>query len=93
AGWVRSLTSRAPAPDLTVFLRVRPWVALARRYAASAEREIFEVPAFQRRVHRAYGAALAGIVAEGQRVADLDGERAPDAVAAEVAGAVGKLLR
>ncbi|HET8725505.1 MAG TPA: dTMP kinase [Anaeromyxobacteraceae bacterium] len=93
AEWVRALNARAPAPVLTVFLRVRPAVALARRYAATAEREIFEVPAFQRRVHRAYGAALAGIVADGQRVAELDGERGPDDVARAVAAAVGTLLR
>jgi dTMP kinase len=92
-GWVRAINARAPAPDLTVFLRVRPSVALRRRYAATAEREIFEVPAFQRRVHRAYGRALAGIVAGGQRVAELDGERPPDAVAAAVAAAVEKLAR
>jgi dTMP kinase len=90
--WVQEINGRAPAPDLTIFLRVRPAVALRRRFAASSDREIFEVPEFQRRVHRAYGRALAGIVAAGQRVADLDGERPPDAVAAAVATAAGALL-
>ena len=62
AAWVAAINAKAPAPDLTVFLRVRPAVALRRRYAATAEREIFEVPEFQRRVHRAYGRALARLV-------------------------------
>ena len=79
------------APDLTVFLRVRPAVALRRRYAATAEREIFEVPEFQRRVHRAYGRALARLVESGERIAVLSGEKPVDRVAEEVAGAVGNL--
>jgi len=92
ADWVASLNGRAPAPDLTLFLRVRPAVALGRRYAATAEREIFEVPAFQRKVHRAYGRALARIVAAGERVADLPGERSVEQVASDVARAVEELL-
>ncbi|HEY6105773.1 MAG TPA: dTMP kinase, partial [Anaeromyxobacteraceae bacterium] len=52
--WVEAANARAPAPDLTVFLAVRPAVALRRRFAASAERELFEVPEFQRRVALAY---------------------------------------
>jgi dTMP kinase len=92
AAWVAALNAKAPAPDLTLFLRVRPAVALRRRYAASAEREIFEVPAFQRRVHRAYGQALSRIVDAGERVADLDGEQPVDRVAGDVARAVEMIL-
>ena len=92
AAWVAALNAKAPAPDLTLFLRVRPAVALRRRYAASTVREIFEVPAFQRRVHRAYGQALARIVDAGERVADLDGEQPVEQVAREVARAVGTIL-
>jgi dTMP kinase len=90
--WVGRINAKAPAPDLTLFLRVRPAVALRRRYAASEDREIFEVPAFQRRVHRAYGRALAGLIRAGERVADLDGEQAVERVAGDVARSVGKLL-
>ena len=92
AAWVAALNAKAPSPDLTLFLRVRPAVALRRRYAATAEREIFEVPAFQRRVHRAYGQARARIVDAGERVADLDGEQPVEQVAREVARAVGMIL-
>jgi dTMP kinase len=90
AAWVAQINAKAPAPDLTLFLRVRPTVALRRRYAATAEREIFEIPAFQKRVHRAYGLALARLVHAGERVADLDGERSMERVAEDVARAVGK---
>ncbi|MGA8890715.1 MAG: dTMP kinase [Anaeromyxobacteraceae bacterium] len=92
ADWVAAINGRAPPPGLTLFLDVRPAVALGRRYAATPDREIFEVPAFQRRVHRAYGRALARIEAEGQRVARLDGERPVDAVTADIARAVEKVL-
>ncbi len=92
AAWVAGLNAKAPAPDLTLFLRVRPAVALRRRYAATTEREIYEVPAFQRRVHRAYGRALASLVASGDRVADLDGEQPVERVTADVARAVEKVL-
>ena len=91
AAWVAAINAKAPAPDLTLFLRVRPSVALRRRYAATAEREIFEVPGFQRRVHRAYGRALARLADAGERVAVLDGEKAVERVSAEVARAVERL--
>jgi dTMP kinase len=92
ADWVAAINGRAPPPDVTLFLGVRPAVALRRRYAATAEREIFEVPAFQRRVHRAYRKALAGLAGRGERIVTLDGEKAPDGVAADVASAVGEIL-
>jgi dTMP kinase len=92
AAWVADINGRAPAPDLTLFLRVRPAVALRRRYAATAEREIFEVPEFQRRVHRAYGRALARIVLAGERVVEIAGEEPVDRVAGDVARAVEKIL-
>jgi dTMP kinase len=89
--WVAAVNARAPAPDLTVFLRVRPAVALRRRYAATTEPEIFEVPGFQRRVHRAYGRALARLVKAGERVVVLRGEQPVERVADEIAAAVERL--
>jgi len=83
-GWVEALNREAPAPDLTIFLEVRPAVALRRRYAASAEREIYEVPAFQRRVATAYRRALRRLRERGERVAVVDGEKEVAAVAAAV---------
>jgi dTMP kinase len=83
-GWVHAVNREATAPSLTVFLRVRPEVALRRRRAASMDREIYEVGAFQRKVARSYVAALARLRDAGERVAELDGERP----VAEVADAV-----
>ncbi len=93
AAWVAAINSRAPPPDLTVFLSVRPAVALGRRYAASAEREIFEVPEFQRRVHRAYLRELARLARGRSRVAHIAGEQSVEAVAADIARTVEGIVR
>jgi dTMP kinase len=92
-GWVESVNSRAAAPDVTLFLEVSPRTATRRRFAASTNRELFEEPAFQRRVARAYRRAIAHLVGLGQRVEIVDGERSPDEVTACLASAVRDLLR
>jgi dTMP kinase len=89
--WVEGVNGRAPPPDLTVFLRARPAVALRRRRAASMDREIFEVAEFQRKVARAYERGLERLRAAGQRVAEVDGEAAVEAVAGAVWDAVSRL--
>ncbi|HEU4382008.1 MAG TPA: dTMP kinase [Anaeromyxobacteraceae bacterium] len=91
AAWIGQVNARAPAPDLTVFLEVRPAVGLRRRFAASAERELFEVPAFQRRVAAAYRRSIASLRRAGQRVEVLSGEAPVAEVAAAVARAVARL--
>lgn len=91
--WVAGLNARAPGADLTLFLRVEARVALGRRFAASEEREIFEVPAFQRRVARAYGRALARLRRAGGRVVEVDGARPVEEVTRALAAAVEPLLR
>ena len=93
APWVAAINSKAPAADLTLFLRVAPAVALRRRYAASAQREIFEVPDFQRKVHRAYGRALTGMVDAGERVVEIRGDGTVEAIGLAVTRAVEPLLR
>jgi dTMP kinase len=90
-GWVESLNARATSPDLVVFLRVRPALALRRRREASDAPELYEVDGFQRRVARSYARALARIRAGGQRVAEIDGERPIGAVAEAVWRAVASL--
>jgi dTMP kinase len=89
--WVEAVNGRAPAPHLTVFLRVRPEVALRRRRAASHDRELFEVAAFQRRVGRSYARGIARLRALGQLVVELDGEASEEEVAGAVWAAVGRL--
>lgn len=91
ARWVEEINARAPAPDLTVFLDVRPAVALRRRFAVSAERELFEVPAFQRKVGLAYRRSIRRLLRMEQRVEVLPGEGSIAGVAAAVARAVGRL--
>lgn len=91
--WVEAVNGRAPAPDVTIFLRVRPEIGLRRRHAASLDREIFEVAAFQRRVAAAYETAIERLAAAGQSVVVLDGEQPVDAVARAVQGEVRRLDR
>jgi len=90
ARWVEAVNAKAPPADLTLFLSVRPRVSLGRRYAASAEREIYEVPAFQRRVHQAYRKALRRL---GDRVVEIPGEGPVEEVSARLARAVQEHLR
>jgi dTMP kinase len=89
--WVEAVNGRAPAADLTLFLRARPRVALGRRRAASIDREIFEVEAFQRRVAGAYERGIARLRAARQPVAEIDGEASVEDVAAAIWDAVSRL--
>ena len=87
--WVAGVNREAAAADLVIFLRVRPEVALRRRHAASVDREIFEVDAFQRKVARRYDEAIGRLRGAGERVVEVDGE----VPVAEVAGAVWDVVR
>ena len=91
--WVARVNAKAPGADLTLFLRVQARVAMRRRFAASEDREIFEVPAFQRRVATAYGRALARLRGAGGRVVEVDGGRPVEVVTGALAAAVEPLLR
>ena len=87
--WVAGVNREAAVADLVVFLRVRSEVALRRRHAASIDREIFEVDAFQRKVARRYDEAIGRLREAGERVVEVDGE----VPVAEVAGAVWDVVR
>lgn len=89
--WVEAVNVRAPAPDVTLFLRARPGIAMRRRRAASMDREIFEISAFQRRVAQSYERAIARLRAAGQAVVEIDGEAPVDAVAEAVWAAVRRI--
>jgi len=82
--WVQAINARAPAPDVTILLRVGADVAFARRRSASHAREIFEKAEFQRRVAAAYERAVKVLRRGGQRVEILDGGAAPDAVSVAI---------
>ncbi len=89
--WIAAVNREAVAPDLVVFLRCRPEVALRRRRAASLDREIFEVDAFQRRVAHAYDGAIARLRRSGDRIVEVDGEMPVADVSAAVWTAVARL--
>jgi dTMP kinase len=86
--WVEVINREAASATAVVFLRVRPEVALGRRHAASVDREIFEVDAFQRKVARRYEEAIRRQRRGGQRVIEIDGEQPVEAVADAVWSAV-----
>ena len=93
AAWVEDINGRARAPDLTIFLRVRPGLALGRRRGAGTTPELYEVDAFQRQVARSYERAVSSLQAAGQRIEVLDGEQPVEVVAEAVARLVAKLRR
>lgn len=90
--WITALNQRARRPDLTVFLRVDPEVAAARRHAAGRDEELFEAIAMQRRVAAGYDEVMAALAAAGERIAILDGEAGLDAVTAAIVAAVTAIL-
>ncbi len=89
--WIEEVNREAADTDVVIFLRVRPEVALGRRHAASVDREIFEVDAFQRKVARRYEEAIRRLRRAGETVVEVDGEAPVDEVAAAVWGAVRRL--
>ncbi len=86
--WIRTLNQRARRPELTIFLRVRPEVAAARRVAAGRAQELFEDLPMQARVAAGYEVTLAELAAAGEVIVTLDGEQPLDAVTAAIVAAV-----
>ena len=87
--WIQEINREAADPEVVIFLRVRPEVALRRRHAASVDRDIFEVDAFQRRVARSYEEAIRRLRRAGETVVEVDGE----APVEDVAEAVWQVVR
>ncbi len=87
--WIQEINREAADPEVVIFLRVRPEVALRRRHAASVDRDIFEVDAFQRRVARSYEDAIRRLRRAGETVVEVDGE----APVEDVAEAVWQVVR
>ena len=88
--FVRSINEKAIAPDLTVFLRVRPEVAMARIEVSRTQRETFEQLPLQRKIAAGYEKALESY-RDGQ-LAIIDGEDEPSAVTIKVRAAVERLF-
>jgi len=78
--WIAQLNARARRPDLTVFLKVRPEIAAARRVAAGRVAELFEDMKMQEDVDAGYKATLSELAAAGESIEILDGEASADDV-------------
>lgn len=87
--WIRELNRHALRPDLTIFLRVAPRVAAARRVAAGRVQELFEDLPMQERVAANYDAVLRELAAAGERIEVLNGELELDAVTEAILTLVG----
>ena len=72
--WIVTLNERALKPDLTIFLKVRPEVAAARRVAAGRVQELFEDMRMQEEVDAGYTHTNRELAARGERIEILDGE-------------------
>jgi dTMP kinase len=78
--FVRAINAKAPSPDLTLFVRVRPETALMRRQGRALGEELYEALATQRRVAATYDEA-AEAFREAHCVAIVDGEASIEDVA------------
>ncbi|MDB4958050.1 MAG: thymidylate kinase [Myxococcales bacterium] len=86
--WIATINARAHRPDITVFLKVRPEIAAKRRHDAGRVQELFEDMQMQQDVDAGYRATIAELIAAGERIDVLDGERMPDDVFAAILGAI-----
>ena len=91
--WVRQINSRARTPDLTIYLDVRPGVAMERIQARAGERrELFEKRDLLEKVSAAYNSlyCVGGTAPRG--VVVVDGEASPDDVFSVCKTALERLL-
>lgn len=84
--WIRELNRFARRPDVTVVLDVSPEVAAARRRTRGGAAELFDDEGLQARLAAAY--LRAEELLPGDTILHVDGDRAPDEVAASVASAL-----
>lgn len=71
--WVRSINARAPAPDLTIYLRIDPAVARSRRTARGEPEELFDDHGLQQQISARYDALLGSDPSEGDWTLDPGG--------------------
>jgi dTMP kinase len=88
--WIRSCNQHARRPDLTVVVDVSPEVAAARRASRGGDAELYEEADLQARLAKAY--LRAEDLVPGDRVAHVDGDAGPDAVARAITAALAPLL-
>ncbi len=88
--FVKQINGLARTPDLTIFLRVSPEIAMERIARSRTERDAYEHLAFQREVAQSYERAIEQ--PEAGRVEILDGEQHPDAITSQVRALVSSLI-
>ena len=88
--FVRAINAKAPAPDLTLYIKVSAEVAMQRIATSRPDRDLFETLPFQRKVAHGYDLCAAAY-REGP-IITLDGEAPMDKVTNEVQRAVEHLL-
>jgi dTMP kinase len=71
--WVREINSRAPAPDLTLYLRIDPALARARRGQRGEPEEIFDDHGLQLRISARYDELLGSSPDDGDWLLDPAG--------------------
>ncbi len=81
-GWIQEINRQAPAPHLSIFFRVSPKTAAARRLARGDKPERFDAVARQERVVAAYEQALS-LPGVG-KVCVVDAEPGPQDVARQL---------
>ena len=81
--WIRELNRRARAPELTVFVDVRPEVAAERRRLANREDELFDAIETQTRVAIGYKKAIEWLK-DHEHIVTIDGERSLDEIESEI---------
>jgi dTMP kinase len=82
--WIRTLNVHTRAPDLTIYLQVRPEIAIQRRAAAGRPKEYFHDLATQREVELGYRATIEELKQDAERLEVIDGELSEDEVFAAV---------
>jgi dTMP kinase len=87
--WIMALHRHTRAPDVTVFLAVKPETGIARRAAIGRRQEYFHDVVIQREVVNGYRATIAELRSEGERIEVVDGEPDVQTVTAEVVRALG----
>lgn len=88
--WIREINRFARRPDITVVLDVTPDVAAARRRQRGGVVELFEDAELQARLSACY--RHCDDLVPGDRVIHVNGDRDPDAVAADIAEALEPLV-
>ncbi len=84
ASWVATLNSKAPAPDLTIFLAVPVEVCGERMAARRGTVELYEETTKLRRIRANYDRLIAAAQDAGERIVIVDGSGTVEAVHAAV---------